>query len=153
MRVVLAATLAASAGCAGTVRPPPPDNACIHEAAYGRRHRAHWFLRDQPITHEELEAELARDPVAALDLQQAWQGWRRSSLAFRAGMGIELLGGVAGVLIAQNDSTDDRLPTYISIGAILGAVITAAVVAISSNEAAEDKIRDAVDHYNASCPR
>jgi len=151
MRVVLAVTVAA--GCAGTVRPPPPDNACLHEAAYGRRHHAVWFLRDHPMTHEELEAELARDPVAALDLQQAWQRWRTSSLAFRAGMGIELMGGVAGVLIAQNDDTSDRLPTYISAGLVVGAVITAAVIAISSNEAGDDRFRDAIDHYNASCPR
>jgi hypothetical protein len=110
-------------------------------------------LRDHPITHEELEAELARDPVAALDLQQAWQRWRTSSLAFRAGMGLELVGGVAGVLIAQNDDTSDRLPTYISAGLIVGAVITAAIIAISSNEAGEERFRDAIDHYNASCPR
>jgi hypothetical protein len=152
MRVVLAATLA-TAGCAGAVRPPPPANACIHEAAYGRRHRAQWFLRDHPMTHEELEAELVRDPVAALDLQEAWHDWRRSSTAFRTGMGIQLLGGITGVLIAQNDDSDNHVVTFVSIGVILGAVITSAVVAISSNEAAEDKILDAVDHYNASCPR
>src|SRR5215831_18968395 len=116
MRVVLALALA---GCAGNIRPAPAPDACLHEVGVGHRHRAHWFLRDKPISHEELDQLLASDPVAALDLQQAWQRDKLSSASFRVGMGTELVGGVAGVLIAQNDSTDDRLPTFISAGVVL----------------------------------
>jgi len=151
MRVVLAVTLAA--GCATPVRYLPPDNACIHALPNGPRHRLRWYLRDHPMTPEELTAELAREPANALDLQQAAERERTSSRLVYANVGLAIVGILAWGLLTQYDDTSYRLPTFLSAGALFGAISTLSILGASVHDEAESHTQGAIDRYNTSCPR